>query len=77
MTVEELIKLLEKVQHKEMAVYINNPDIRSNLVKDAVIKHRLTDDRMTLTLVGENQWAVTTVGTIDGITTIAKNGTVK
>ena len=55
MTVEELIKLLEKVQHKEMAVYINNPDVRSNMVKDAVIKHRLTDDRMTLTLVGENQ----------------------
>lgn len=54
MTVEELIKLLEKVQHKEMVVYINNPDIRSNMVKDAVIKHRLTDDHMTLTLIGES-----------------------
>lgn len=52
MTVNRLIELLQKVEHKEMDVKIRMDDKPDVDVDFAYIEHELTDDSMSLILEG-------------------------
>lgn len=50
MTVNDLIERLEKVEHKEAVVYLNDSDSNNNVCDRAIIEHDLLDDEIVVVL---------------------------
>ena len=50
MTVTTLISLLQKVEHKEAEVYLEDSKLCSHMLTYAVIEHDLSDDETVLVL---------------------------
>ena len=50
MTVSDLIRLLEKVQHKEAKVYVLNSNRDENMLSQALIEHNLRNDEIVVIL---------------------------
>ena len=50
MTVASLIGLLQKVEHKEAEVYLENSALCSNTLTDAVIEHDLISEEIVVIL---------------------------
>lgn len=50
MTVETLIRLLQKVEDKGTDVFLDNSDAYGNVLTSAVIEHNLIDDYIAVVL---------------------------
>ncbi len=50
MTVTTLISLLQKVEHKEADVYLEDSELSGNILTSAVIEHDLFDDEIVVVL---------------------------
>ena len=50
MTVSTLINLLQKTEHKEATVFLENSEIGSNALTIAVVEHNLMDDYIAVVL---------------------------
>ncbi len=53
MTVSTLISLLQKVEHKEAEVCLENAEVYDNVLKGVVIEHNLMNDFIAVILKKE------------------------